>query len=105
MTALRLAEHVAQTANVDKMLSEMSHEQFNEWCAKDMIEPIGSNPVVCQVLTKIGKIIAAFMGQEMEDSHFMPWAKKQKKNESRQLTPRQSAVALTNHLHMLAGAK
>jgi hypothetical protein len=86
------------------MLSEMTHQQFEEWCAKDLIEPIGSMPVVCQVLTRIGKIIAAFMGHEMEDSHFMPWAKKQAKSASRQLSPRQSAVALTNHLRVLAGA-
>lgn len=83
----------------------MSHEQFDEWCAKDMIEPIGSMQPVCDILTKIGKIIAAFMGHEMEESHFMPWIKKKSKRAMSQLTPRQSAVAITNHLRMLAGGK
>lgn len=85
------------------MLSEMSHEQFDEWCAKDMIEPIGSMQPVCQILTKIGRIIGAFMGHEMTDKDFMPWIAKKSAKPSRQLTPRQSSIALTNHLRMLAG--
>lgn len=88
------------------MLSEMSHQQFDEWCAKDMIEPIGSNEPICRILTKIGRIMAAFMGQEMKDADFMPWLKKQfKPPKEKQLTPRQSAVALRSHLQMLVGAK
>jgi hypothetical protein len=98
-----VAEHIAKTVDVDKMLSEMSHEQFDEWCAKDMIEPIGSMQPVCEILAKIGKMIAAFMGHEMKDEHFMPWIAKKTKRAASQLTPRQSAVALTNHLRVLAG--
>ena len=46
------------------------------------------------------------MGQEMKDTDFMPWLKKQiKPQKEKQLTPRQSAVALRSHLQMLVGAK
>ena len=41
MTAMRLAEHVAGTVDVDGMLESMTPEQFDEWCAKDAVEPIG----------------------------------------------------------------
>lgn len=88
------------------MLSEMTHKQFDEWCAKDMIEPIGTSEPICRILTKIGRIIAAFMGQEMKDKDFMPWiAKRAKSKADLQLTPRQSAVAIRSHLQMLVGAK
>lgn len=88
------------------MLSEMSHQQFDEWCAKDMIEPIGTSEPVCRILTKIGRTIAAFMGQETKDKDFMPWiANRTKRKAEKQLTPRQSAVALRSHLQMLVGAK
>lgn len=86
------------------MLSQMSHEQFDEWCAKDLIEPIGTNDSTCRILTKIGRIIAAFMGQEMKDKDFMPWIAKHKKRSNTQaLSPKQSAVAISTHLRMLAG--
>ena len=88
------------------MLSEMTHQQFDEWCAKDMVEPIGTTEPICRILTKIGRMIAAFMGQEMKDKDFMPWITKQsKRKEQRALTPRQSAVAINTHLQMLAGVK
>lgn len=63
MTALRLAEHVAHTVDVDVMLSRMTHEQFNEWMAKDIVEPIGSDSTNT-ILAKIGVLIAAFMGNK-----------------------------------------
>jgi hypothetical protein len=96
-----MAEHIAKTTDVDRMLSEMSHEQFDEWCAKDMVEPIGSMQTVCDILSKIGGIISAFMGHEMKEEHFMPWKKQAKRG--RQLNPRQSAVAIRAYLQTLAG--
>lgn len=87
------------------MLSGMTHEQFDEWCAKDMVEPIGTSEPVCRILTKIGRMIAAFMGQEAKDNDFMPWISKRAKRKQQQLSPKQSAVAINTHLRMLAGAK
>ena len=86
------------------MLSKMSHREFDEWCAKDMIEPIGTSEPVCRILTKIGRMIAAFMGQEMKDRDFMPWiAKRKKRLRPKALSPKQSAVAISTHLRMLVG--
>lgn len=45
------------------MLSRMTHEQFAEWCAKDIIEPIGQSGTH-DILAKIGVLIAAFMGNK-----------------------------------------
>lgn len=89
------------------MLSEMTHQQFDEWCAKDIIEPIGTSEPICRILTKIGRMIAAFMGQEMKDKDFMPWISKRAKRKEHQasLSPRQSAAAISSHLQMLVGAK
>ncbi len=86
------------------MLSKMSHQQFDEWCAKDMIEPIGTSEPLCRILTKIGRMIAAFMGQEMKDRDFMPWiAKHKRRSKPKALSPKQSAIAISSHLRMLAG--
>lgn len=88
------------------MLSEMTHQQFDEWCAKDMIEPIGTSEPMCLILTKIGRIISAFMGQELKDKDFMPWiAKRTSPKAEKTLSPRQSAVAIRSHLQILVGAK
>jgi len=82
----------------------MTHQQFDEWCAKDMIEPIGTSEPSCRILTKIGRMIAAFMGQEMKDKDFMPWiAKHKKRSKPKSLSPKQSAIAISSHLRMLAG--
>lgn len=103
---MRLAEHVAHTTDYETMLSQMSHETFDMWCAKDIIEPIGSMQPVCDILAKIGKIIAAFAGHEMDLADFMPWAKRAKgKQAQKALTPRQSSVAIQSHLAMLAGGR
>lgn len=82
------------------MLAAMTHDQFDEWCAKDIIEPIGSMQPVCEILAKIGGLIAAFVGHELKEEHFMPWIKPPKIE--KKLTPRQSAAALQSHLRMLA---
>ena len=73
MTALRLAEHVAHTVDVDGMLDSMTHEQFDEWRLKDQIEPIGSE-ATRNILGLIGLIIAQFAGaKSIELTHFLPW--------------------------------
>lgn len=41
----------------------MTHRQFAEWCAKDIIEPIGQSGTQ-DILAKIGVLIAAFMGNK-----------------------------------------
>ena len=52
-----------KTVDVDGMLDGMTHEQFNEWVAKDIIEPIGCDGTN-SILAKIGVLIAAFMGNK-----------------------------------------
>lgn len=94
---------MAKTTDVDGMLSAMTHEQFNEWCAKDQIEPIGSMHPICSVLAKIGGLVAAFMGHELKEKHFMPWIRNTKQASDKPLTPKQSASALKTHLKILAG--
>ena len=78
MCAMRLAEHVAKTTDVDGMLDSMTPQQWIEWQAKDRIEPIGNNGA-CLILARIGELLAAFMGSEMRQRDFMPWLPKQKK--------------------------
>lgn len=102
MTALRLAEYVAKTTDVNAMLKTMTHQQWNEWCAKDEIEPIGTPQGLAEILTKLGTMIAAIMGQTVKDSHFMPWVK-EKPNET--LTRSESSSAITAALQISAGVK
>lgn len=73
MIAMRLAEHVAGTVHVDAMLESMSPEQFDEWCAKDEVEPIG---YASQTLGMIVHLIYSYMSSESPDAEqFMPWLK------------------------------
>ena len=73
MTALRLAEHVAHTVDVDRMLDSMSPDQFDEWCLKDRVEPIGYE-ATRNILALIGVTVAqAAGGKNMKVQHFMPW--------------------------------
>ena len=81
----------------------MTHEQFDEWCAKDLVEPIGTSTHECSVLAKIGMIISAFAGFETEETYFMPWLPF--KTKETQLTAKQSATAITAHLQMMSGGK
>jgi len=76
MTAMRLAEHVAHTTDVDGMLESMSPEQFDEWCAKDAVEPIG---YASQTLGMIVHLIYSYMTHDssVDPSMFMPWTKHQ----------------------------
>lgn len=75
MTALRLAEHVEHTTDVDGMLDNMTPDQFTEWCVKDSIEPIGHST---QMLSLIAFMLASYMGNddgEVKPEHYMPWVK------------------------------
>ena len=92
---------MAKTTDVDAMLDSMTHAQFDEWCAKDLVEPIGTPRPLCSVLTKIGMIISAFAGFETEESYFMPWIPLKDKDE--RLTAKESGKAITAHLQMMSG--
>ena len=72
MTALRLAEHVAGTTDVDGMLDSMTPEQFQEWCIKDQIEPIGYQS---QALGLIAWLIHSYLASDSDATPetFMPW--------------------------------
>ena len=55
------------------MLDGMTHRQFAEWIAKDMIEPIGHSGAH-DILARIGVLVAAFMGnQDATESMFKRW--------------------------------
>jgi len=71
---MRLAEYVAHTVDVDGMLENMSTKQFDEWCAKDSIEPIGLESVRA-ILAQLAMIVSNFAGVKMTPADFMPWVK------------------------------
>lgn len=55
------------------MLSRMSHAEFTEWCAKDLIEPIGMHGTN-EILVRLAVMIAAYLGQEgVTKNAFAPW--------------------------------
>ena len=94
MTALRLAEHVAHTVDVDGMLDGMTHEQFNEWCLKDRVEPIGEE-ATRHILALIGVTIARSFGgaKDVTVENFMPWLAQRKAQHShKQMQAIMSAV-------------
>ena len=68
---MRLAEHVAGTVHVDEMLESLTPDQFNEWCAKDIVEPIGYQS---QALGMIVYMIHSYLSEDAQDAEvFMPW--------------------------------
>ena len=71
---MRLAEYVEHTTDVDGMLDGMSTKQFDEWCAKDAVEPIGLESVRA-ILAQMAMIVANFAGVKMASADFMPWDK------------------------------
>lgn len=71
---MRLAEYVAHTVDVDTMLDHMTTDQFDEWCAKDVIEPIGEEKTRV-LLGMIGMIVAKFAGINLSEQDFTPWVK------------------------------
>jgi len=55
------------------MLESMSPEEFEEWCVKDEVEPIG---YASQTLGMIVYLLQAYMTQGSADAEsFMPWLK------------------------------
>lgn len=78
---MRLAEHVAHTTDVDGMLDSMTPKQFDEWCAKDAVEPIGTE-ATRMVLGMIGVSMLASMGcSDAQLSWFLPWVKEKEEKE------------------------
>lgn len=75
MTAMRLAEHVAGTVDVDTMLENMTPKQFAEWCAKDRVEPIGTDGTN-EILSQIAALIARAFGAEDVDQYTFKWWQK-----------------------------
>lgn len=72
MIALRLAEHVAHTVDVDGMLESMTPEQFDEWCLKDRIEPIGYTTQMTALIAWLAHAyLASGKGEPIEK--FLPW--------------------------------
>jgi hypothetical protein len=60
------------------MLDRMTHAQFDEWCAKDLIEPIGTSGTN-EILTRLAMMIAGYLGQEdVKPSAFAWWMKSKK---------------------------
>lgn len=56
----------------------MTHAQFDEWCAKDLIEPIGSSGTN-EILTRLAMMIAGFLGQEdVSPAAFAWWIESKK---------------------------
>ena len=57
----------------------MTHEQFNEWIAKDIIEPIG-HAGTHSILAKIGVLISSFLGsKDVTMQSFLYWAENEDK--------------------------
>jgi hypothetical protein len=81
------------------MLERMSEQQFNEWCAYDLLEPIGTTPVN-EILSRIGAIISAFAGHAVDPEDFMPWSKR--KVEAK-LSPKQSRAFVAQQLQIAKG--
>lgn len=69
---MRLAEHVEHTTDVDGMLQGMTVDQFNEWCIKDKIEPIGHGQ---RMLGLIAYMLACYLssGHAVKPGLLMPW--------------------------------
>jgi len=71
MIAFDLAEHVAHTVDVDGMLDRMTPEQFDEWCLRDQIMPIGYQT---KMLAYIAWVLASYFSEEpVKPQTWMPW--------------------------------
>jgi len=76
MTALRLAEHVAHTTDVDGMLEQMTPAQFIEWQAKDLAEPIGhagTHEILAQIAALITNYMTGGKAEPVDPWHFHWW--------------------------------
>jgi len=75
MIAFALAEHVEHTTDVDGMLDRMTPVQFDEWCVRDQIIPIGYET---KMLAHIGWLLSSYFSsaeEPIEAISFMPWLK------------------------------
>ena len=69
---------MAHTVHVDEMLEGMTPDQFNEWRAKDLVEPIGHYGTH-EILSMIGALIASYLGSKdgennpVDQWHFKWW--------------------------------
>jgi hypothetical protein len=95
---LRLAAFTGW-ADPDAMLEAMSPQQWREWQIADVVEPVGVRGLEI-ILARIGELVAAAVGGNMKAADFAPWLPRA---EDRQLTPAESAEAITKHLRGLAG--
>lgn len=59
---------MAHTVHVDEMLDGMTPDQFEEWRAKDLVEPIG-HAGTHEILSMIGALIASYLGSKDGDSN------------------------------------
>lgn len=60
-------------ADVDAMLESMTPRQFEEWFARDRIEPIG-NKGIHDLLTRIGSCVASMVSENpVSEKEFRPW--------------------------------
>ena len=74
---MRLAE-VCGRHDVDAMLDEMTPGQFDEWRAKDIIDPIGHRGTQ-EILAMIGAMLAgAFGSKDITPDSFMYWRQDKK---------------------------
>jgi hypothetical protein len=59
----------------------MTHDEFHEWCAKDLIEPIG-NAGTNEILARLAVMIAVYLGNaDAKKSAFAPWMWNKKEEE------------------------
>mgnify|MGYP003629786907 CR=1 FL=1 len=70
MIAYELAE-MCGTVDVDGVLDSMTPQQFDEWCVRDSIVPIGHTR---KMLAYIAWLIASYVSREkIEPKSLMPW--------------------------------
>jgi len=69
---------VEHTVDVDGMLDRMSPELFDEWCAKDEVEPIGySSRMLGLIAFQLAAYMAGEKAKDVDGEDFMPWTKYQ----------------------------
>lgn len=85
----------------DAMLDAMTPRQWREWQAADIVEPVGVRGIEL-ILARIGELLAGVCGANMRAADFAPWLPR---SEDKQLTPAESAEAITRHLVALTGGK
>ena len=96
--ALRLAAATGWH-DPDAMLDAMTPQQWREWQIADVVEPVGVRGIEL-ILARIGELVAGSCGVSMKAADFAPWLAR---SEDRQLSPAESADAITKHLAALTG--